>query len=211
MICVDSKRCTTWCHPGTGTGTSMPKKVATARLTARRIPEKLSQVTRKLGPGLARNFEKSGPKSSRKENSEIYPKFWKLHLLWFEWLNCFRFGNLKNFGLRPLVKNKDFRVTEFRNFSPESGLIWQLIFFILGIWHIRLSSAHAPGSPENCYVSASNAEWAVSLDPSWSQLTLRKGCRKGKVSTPWQFKRTSRSLSVAHQDKSTPVSGDCVC
>ena len=58
-------------HPGTGIDNSMPKEVATARLTARRIPESLLHVTRKLDPGLARTFEKLGPINSP-------PKIWML-------------------------------------------------------------------------------------------------------------------------------------
>ena len=69
--------------------TSLPKKVATARLTARRIPENLLHVARKLDPGLAQNLKKkkkAGPENARKtKKSQIYLKFFeKLHLLWFE-------------------------------------------------------------------------------------------------------------------------------
>ena len=51
----------------------VPEKAATARLTAQRIPEKLLHVTRKLCSGLARNFEKLGPKYLQKK-TETCPK-----------------------------------------------------------------------------------------------------------------------------------------
>ena len=108
-------------------------------------PWKPSHVTRKMDPGLARNFEKFGPNNSRKKKkkTEICPKFSKLHLLWFDWLKFFRFGNLKNFRLRPLVQKNIFWVTEIQNFSPESRLIWQYIFLFLSApprWRILIDN-----------------------------------------------------------------------
>ena len=98
-------------------------------------------------PATPWKFFASGPKIGFR----VGPKFWKIRpekfppKIWnspkiFEatftvvWVTkLFRFGNLKNFRLRPLVESWDFRVTEIRNFSPESLLIWQLIFLFLFI------------------------------------------------------------------------------
>ena len=105
-------------------------------------PWKPSHVTRKMDPGLARNFEKFGPKNSRK-------KIWNLPEI-FEatftviWVTkIFQVWKSEKFQAPAVGPKKDFWVTEIQNFSPESRLIWQYIFLFLSApprWRILIDN-----------------------------------------------------------------------
>ena len=92
-------------------------------------PWKPSRVTRKMDSGLARNFEKFGPKNFRK-NLKFARNFRRyIAVIWAT--KIFQVWKSEKFQAPAVGPKKDFWVTEIQNFSPESRLIWQYIYLFL--------------------------------------------------------------------------------